>query len=105
MPSILESIFNPTEATGISNINKTLALSSVSTAAMAAGAYLTATLEATTPEARRLFQEYLTQCLLAHDNLTGLVLKRDWVKPYDTPENQLSSTYQESEKTLSGQTQ
>lgn len=105
MPSILETIFNPADATGISDINKTLALNSIGTAAASAGAYLTATLEATTPEVRRLFGEYLTQCLLAHETITGLAIKRDWIKPYESPEIQLSTSYQESEKALSGKAQ
>lgn len=105
MPSILETIFNPTETTGITDINKTLAMSSLSASATTAAAYLTATLEATTPEVRRLFGEYLTQSLMANETLTGLAVKRDWIKPYDSPEIQLSTTYQESEKALSGQTQ
>ena len=39
MPSILETIFNPTEAAGIYDINKTLAFRSIGAAAASAGAY------------------------------------------------------------------
>jgi hypothetical protein len=35
----------------------------------------------------------------------GLALKQDWIKPYESPEIQLSTSYRESEKALTGQTQ
>jgi spore coat protein CotF len=105
MPSILETILNPAEATGISDVNKTLGLSSLSAAAASANAYLAATLVATTPEVRRLFGEYLTQSLMAQEALTGLAVKREWVRPYESSENQLKLAYQEAEKLTSSQAQ
>lgn len=55
----------------------------------AAGAYLAASLEAATPELRRMFSEYMTQCLMAHEALTALAVKRNWYQPYLNPDDQL----------------
>lgn len=105
MPSILETIFNPTEATGTTDVNKTLGISSLGAATASANAYLAATLTATTPEVRRLFGEYLTQSLMAQETLTGLAVKREWLRPYESEETQLKMSYQEAEQSVSGQTQ
>lgn len=77
--------------------DETLALNGIAGAASAAGAYLAATLQATTPEVRRLFGEYLTQSIMAQENLVGLALKKGWLNPYDVPENQVMVAYKQSQ--------
>ena len=101
MASILETILNPAETTGMSDVNKTLGLSSLGAASASANAYLAATLTATTPEVRRLFGEYLTQSLMAQETLTGLAVKREWIRPYESLEGQLKMAYQDADKVLS----
>ncbi|MFZ5966986.1 MAG: spore coat protein [Bacillota bacterium] len=60
-------------------------------------AYLAAALESVTPELRSLYTNALTQMVLSHGILTELVAKREWLKPYATPEQQLFEAYHESE--------
>jgi spore coat protein CotF len=96
---------NPSEITGGVSIDATLGLNAMNAAAASAGAYLTATLEATTPEVRRLFGEYLNQSLMAHETLTGLAVKRNWLKPYESAEDQLKISYAGAQKALGRETQ
>ncbi|MGE5582554.1 MAG: spore coat protein [Bacillota bacterium] len=95
--AILDNLFG--EATG-TDLNSTLAINSQAAAAAAANAYLIATLQATTPEVRRLFGEYLTQSILAHEGISNLIIKKGWANPYDSPENQLHMSYRSSETLL-----
>ncbi len=93
MGDLLNSIFGST-------INKsadeTMAFNAMAGAAGKAQAYLAATLEATTPEVRRLFSEYTTQSVMGHEALTALSLKKGWVHPYDEPTKQLQTSFQQS---------
>jgi spore coat protein CotF len=66
-------------------------------------AYLGATLESATPEVRRLYSEYLTQCVLGHEALTGLAVKKGWYQPYQNPEEQVSIAYKDSNWVLNTQ--
>ena len=99
--AILENLFG--EETGM-DLNSTLCTNSINASAAAANAYLVATLEATTPEIRRLFAEYLTQSLIANEGLLGLAIKKGWMNPYNNLEEQLKMSYQNSEAVL-GQNQ
>lgn len=63
-------------------------------------AYLGATLESATPEVRRMYSEYMTQCMLAHEGLTGLSVKRNWYQPFVDPAEQVATAYQQAETTL-----
>jgi len=94
MASIVDSFFKEMTDT---SVDETLALNGIAAAATVAGAYLTATLQATTPEVRRLFSEYLTQCIMGHENLVGLALKKNWINPYDVPENQIMVAYKQAQ--------
>ena len=67
-------------------------------------AYLGATLESATPEVRRMYNEYLTQSVLAHEGMTALVVKKGWYKPYLTPEEQITETFKQSEWVLNANT-
>ncbi len=66
----------------------------------ATNAYLAATLNAVTPEVGRLCAEYLNEKLMAHEALTALIVKKNWAKPYLSPEEQLSLAYRQSEWVL-----
>lgn len=70
----------------------------------AAVAYLGATLESATPEIRRMFSEYLTQCVMAHEGMTALAVKKGWYKPYLAPEEQITESYHQSEWVLNANT-
>ncbi|MDD3654800.1 MAG: spore coat protein [Desulfotomaculaceae bacterium] len=63
----------------------------------ASAAYLGATLESATPEVRRMYSEFLTQCVLAHEGMTALAVKKGWYKPYLTPQEQITEAYKQSE--------
>lgn len=67
-------------------------------------AYLGATLESATPEVRRMYNEYLTQCVMAHEGMTALALKKGWYKPYLSPEEQITETFKQSEWVLNANT-
>ncbi len=97
MASIMNSLFG--NATG-ADLDQTIALNAIASAASSCTAYLAATLQATTPEVYRLFSEYLTQSLEAHAGLTGLAVKRGWLKPYNSPEEQLKMSYQNAESII-----
>jgi spore coat protein CotF len=66
-------------------------------------AYLGATLESATPEVRRMYSEYLSQLVMAHEAMTGLAVKKGWYHPYLNTEEQLKQTYQQSEWVLNTQ--
>jgi len=100
MESFIGSIFG-TQAD--KSADETIGLNAMSAAAASATAYLTATLEATTPEVRRLFSEYTTQSVLGHEALMALAVKKGWLRPYDTPAQQLQETVQQSHSVLDEQ--
>ena len=95
--SLVDSLFG--NATG-TDLNPTIALNAIAAAASSCSAYLAAALQATTPEVHRLFSEYLNQSLVAHEGLTGLAIKRGWMKPYNSPEEQLKMSYQNADSIL-----
>lgn len=97
MSSIVGNLFKEMAET---SADETLAISAIGGAAASAGAYLSATLQATTPEVRRLFGEYLTQSIMAQENLVGLALKKGWMNPYDVPENQILVAYKHSQNVM-----
>jgi spore coat protein CotF len=99
--ALIDNLFG--EQTGM-DLNSTICTNSINASAAAANAYLVATLEATTPEVRRLFGEYLTQSLIANEGLTGLAIKNGWINPYNDLEEQLKMSYQNLEAVL-GQNQ
>jgi len=100
MGSIIGSIFG-TQAD--KSADETLGFNAMSAAAASATAYLAATLEATTPEVRRLFSEYTTQNVLGHEAIMAFAVQKGWVKPYDAPAQQLQETVQQSQAALGGQ--
>ncbi len=67
-------------------------------------AYLGATLESVTPEVRRMYSEFLTQCVMAHEAMTQLAVKKGWYKPYLAPEEQINEAFKQSEWVLNANT-
>ena len=74
MATLIGSLFG--EATG-TGMQETLGLNAVSAASAMAAAYLGAAVQASTPEVKRLFSDYLNQTLVAQQTLTELVVQRD----------------------------
>lgn len=66
----------------------------------ACAGYLAATLESATPEVRRMFGEYLNQCIETHATFAALAVKRGWYKPYLNPEQQIEDVYKHAEWSL-----
>lgn len=66
-------------------------------------AYLGATLESATPEVRRMYSEYLSQVVMAHEAMTSLAIKKGWYHPYIPTDEQLKETYQQAEWVLNTQ--
>ncbi len=97
MASLVNSLFG--NATG-TEINQTITLNAIGAAAASCNAYLAAALQATTPEVHRLFNEYLNQSLVAHEGLIGLAVKRNWINPYNSPEEQLKMSYQNADSVM-----
>lgn len=93
MSSLMGTLFSGT--TGES-ADKTIAFNAASGAAAAAQAYFSATLAATTPEVRAFFTGYCMQSLTGHEGMMNYMIQKDWVNPYDQPDNQLSRVVQES---------
>ncbi|WP_315116828.1 spore coat protein [uncultured Clostridium sp.] len=63
---------------------------------VAADAYLNATLTSSTPELRAIYSAGLNQIVGGHTALTELAVNRGWAKPYNSPAQQLTDTYNES---------
>lgn len=80
--------FSPDEA---------IALHALTSSAASANAYLTATLQATTPEVRQLLYDYTTQNILANETLTDLSVKKNWLTPYQSAEQQLETSINQSQ--------
>jgi len=70
----------------------------------ASTAYLGATLESATPEVRRMYSEFLTQSILAHEAMTALAIKKGWYRPYISPEEQISETFKQAEWVINANT-
>lgn len=86
--------------TSDASIDSTLAISSISSTAVAAIAYLNAALSSTTPEVRRLFSEYATQSTMANEAITELAVSRNWINPYERPEAQLQSSMDKAQSVM-----
>ena len=93
MASIMGSIFSG--STGES-ADKTIAYNATNGAAATAQAYFSAALAATTPEVRAFLTGYCTQSLTGHETMMNYMIQKNWVNPYDRPDDQLSRVVQES---------
>ena len=95
MGNIMGNIF---ERMTDKSANATIAYTTMSAAAASATTYLAAMLESSTPEVRRLYSDYLTQSIMEHEAITALSLKKGWFTPYDAPETQLQTVFQQSKE-------
>lgn len=100
MSGIINSFFGNNSNKGA---DETMIFNALSSTANSAMAYLAATLDASTPEVRRLFSDYCTQSVLAHEALTALAIKKGWSSPYDTPSQQLQHAITDSQSVLNVQ--
>lgn len=98
MSSLIGSVFS--SSTDVPSADQTLAYAAAAGAAANAQAYFSAAIASTTPEVRRLFADYCMQGLMGHEAIMGLMIKKDWVKPYDRPVSQLQGIYQESQQVM-----
>jgi spore coat protein CotF len=86
---------------GTTNINdEVIASDMLAGAAAGAGAYLAATLKASTPELKAIYSSSLSQVMSGHSALSELAINRGWVKPYDDPAQQLMEAYSKSIETI-----
>lgn len=81
--------------------DETLAYTSMASAAAAAGAYLAACLQSTTPELRSILAGFVSQKILEHEALTNYVMSKGWMNPYEDPARQLESSYKQASSIVS----
>lgn len=98
MGNLMNSIFGDVSD---KSADETIAFNAMASTAGFSQAYLAATLEATTPEVRRLFSEYTTQNVMAHEAVTALCMEKGWVNPYQSPNEQLQTTLEQSQSVVS----
>lgn len=102
MASLIGSMFSASSDT---SADQTLAYASTSGAAANAQAYFAAALTASTPEVRRVFTDYCMQSLMGHEALLGLMIKKSWSNPYNSPDDQLGDIVQQSQQFMQQQSQ
>ncbi|AYE32963.1 spore coat protein [Clostridium septicum] len=73
-----------------------IALSMLSSGKEASDMYLNSTLTSSTPELRAIYSASLGQMVEGHTALTELSVTKGWIKPYNTPDEQLTCSYNES---------
>lgn len=94
MTSLVGDLFGSvTDVSPDETISRTL----LSGATSSAGAYLAAAMSATTPEVRRLFGDFLTQTMVGQQAMMDLAVKQGWVKPYDSPVQQVETAFDHSQ--------
>ncbi|PKM49600.1 MAG: spore coat protein [Firmicutes bacterium HGW-Firmicutes-7] len=81
-------------------VNEAIAHNTIASTAASANAYLMATLEATTPEVRRILNEYTTQSIQANATMTELSVKKNWISPNNSPEDLLRTSITQSQVVL-----
>lgn len=81
--------------------DKILAYNAMAAAAGSATSYLGATLQATTPEFRAMLANITSQKVAEHETITGFMINKGWMNPYDQPAQQLESSKQDSQSVVS----
>ncbi len=81
--------------------DQTIANDMLLAAKAATSGYFMAALESSTPELRAMFRDAHNQTMDQYSALMELVINRDWLKPYQLPEQQLAESYRQSEKLVS----
>lgn len=80
--------------------DQTIANDMVMSSKAATSGYFMAVLESSTPELRAMCRNAHNQTLDEYSALMELVINRDWLKPYQPPEQQLAESYRQSEKVV-----
>ncbi|MDV4150126.1 spore coat protein [Clostridium sp. AL.422] len=80
--------------------DKLIISSMLSAAKEAADMYLNSALTSSTPELRAIYSASLIQMVEGHTALTELSVTKGWIKPYDTPIQQLTCSYNESNNVI-----
>ncbi|EKQ56376.1 MULTISPECIES: spore coat protein [unclassified Clostridium] len=80
--------------------DETIASSMLSAAKEGADMYLNATLTSNTPELKAIYSASLGQMVEGHTTLTELNVNKGWIKPYDTPIEQLTHSYCEAKEII-----
>lgn len=81
---------------GINLSDKVIASNMLASATASANAYLNATMVSSTPEFRAICKGSLDEILSGHAQLVQLAVKHSWMKPYESPSQQLSETFGDS---------
>jgi len=81
---------------GTNLTDEIIATTTLASAQAAANAYLNAAVTSTTPELRAMYSAGLNEVLGGHTALVDLAIRKDWEKPYSSPSQQLSETYNKS---------
>lgn len=81
--------------------DKLISTSMLSAAKECADMYLNSTLTSSTPELRAIYSASLGQMVEGHTALTELAVNKGWLKPYCTPTEQLTCSYNESKSVIS----
>ena len=71
-----------------------------SAAKESADLYLNSALTSSTPELRAIYSAALVQMVEGHTALTELSINKGWLKPYSTPTEQLTCSYNESKNAI-----
>ncbi|MCQ2969605.1 MAG: spore coat protein [Clostridium sp.] len=83
------------------NIDDKILSESMMTAAKdGAMLYLTSAITSTTPELRAIYSAAIVQMVEGHTALTGLAIKKQWLKPDEAPINMLSCAYKCANETV-----
>lgn len=94
---IVDSIMG---ATDMKLNDQMIAMDYLAGAKGACNAYLNAALMSTTPEIGRLYGDHLTQCIQGNEWVTALCVKRGWIQPYESADNQVAAAFKQSEWVL-----
>ncbi|TYQ15869.1 UNVERIFIED_CONTAM: spore coat protein F [Acetivibrio alkalicellulosi] len=96
--AILENIFG----TNLANkpTDETFAYTLMAGAAASAISYLTATLDSTTPDVRRMLNAYTNEIIKEHEALATLSVSKGWFKPYESPIEQLQISVEHSKSMI-----
>ena len=80
--------------------DKIIAISMLSAAKESSDMYLNSALTSATPELRAIYSASLVQMIEGHTALTELSVGKEWIKPYNTPTEQLTCSYNESKSVI-----
>ena len=81
--------------------DQTIATDMLMSSKATASAYFMGVLDSSTPEMRAMCRNALTQTLDEYAVLMELTINRDWLKPYQPPEQQLAEAYRQSNEVIS----